>query len=65
MEILVSIGSLLLACVLLAALAWIIWYVVEKTAKRNGYSKESMPIHYHIFGVGTYFTVLILLVWFR
>lgn len=65
MEILVSILSLIIACAFLAGLAYGIRQVLEWTARRNNYPIDAMPIHYHIFGVGAYFTVLILIVWFR
>jgi hypothetical protein len=60
MEILLVVGlvlGFLLALCLLAALmrVGIVWL-----AKRNGYQADDMPMHYHMFAFGAYFTILVL-----
>ncbi len=50
-----SLGSWLLLCVLTALLAR---FIVVKVAKKNGYTSNSMPMKYHAWAIGAYFTVV-------
>lgn len=48
----------LIISLLLAFMAWLIRKVLLFIDARNGYSEDEMPLHYHIFGVGTYCSIL-------
>lgn len=54
MEILL--GTTIVVGVLII-LAFAIRITLVAIAKANGYTANSMPMHYHIVGVSTYFTV--------
>ena len=61
-EILIFVGFLFGVCLALILLARVIWWGVVRMAKRNGYTSDDMPMHYHMFGIGTYFSILFVLV---
>jgi hypothetical protein len=50
-------GAILILCLLAAIMRVIVVWV----AKRNGYTPEQMPMHYHAFAFGAYFTILIII----
>jgi hypothetical protein len=38
--------------------AFIARFIVVKVAKNNGYCSNTMPMKYHIWAIGAYFTVV-------
>lgn len=62
-EILIVIAIVIGVSLALGALAAAIRFVLVKIAKRNGYTADEMPMHYHVFAFGTYFTILFM-IWF-
>ena len=61
MEIVAIVGVVLGLCLVLSLFAACIRFVLVKIAKRNGYTADEMPLHYHMFGIGTYFSVLFII----
>jgi ABC-type antimicrobial peptide transport system permease subunit len=59
-EILVIVGVMLALGLALLLLALVIRAILLKIAKHNGFTGDSMPIHYHMFAFGVYFTIVIL-----
>ena len=60
METLLGITIVIAVCVLLAI---IIRFILVVIAKRKGHSKNNMPMHYHMFGIGVYFTIFWILLY--
>lgn len=57
-EVLAFLGIFLLVCALLAGLAGIIRLSLVYIAKRNGYTADEMPLIYHMFAFGIYFSIV-------
>jgi hypothetical protein len=58
MELILGLTMVIAVCV---ALAIAIRFVLVVIAKRNGHAKNNMPMHYHMFGIGIYFSIFWLL----
>ncbi len=58
LEVLIFIGIILLVCLALLCLAGIVRLVLVKIAKRNGYTADEMPMIYHMFAFGIYFSII-------
>lgn len=61
MEALLGVGIVLGAVLVLCLFAFAIRITLVKIAKRNGYTADNMPMHYHVIGFGVYFSVLYLI----
>jgi hypothetical protein len=64
MEIALLVLIPLLACAILAGLAALIRVVLVYVANKNGYTAANMPIHYHMFAFGVYFSIVLVVVAF-
>lgn len=62
MEILIIVGSFLLACAFLVGLAYATRKILERIAKYNGYTPDEMPMLYHMFAFGVYFSIVLAIV---
>lgn len=61
MEIVAIVGVVLGLCLVLSLFAVIIRVVLVKIAKHHGFTANEMPMHYHMFGIGVYFTGVLLI----
>jgi hypothetical protein len=55
MAVLLVIITWIIVCIVTAA---VIRFILLKIAAHNGYCADSMPMKYHMFGIGAYFTII-------
>jgi ABC-type antimicrobial peptide transport system permease subunit len=61
MEIVAIVGVVLGLCLVLSLFAVLIRVILVKIAKHHGFGPNEMPMHYHMFGIGIYFTGVFLI----